>query len=234
MRTLILGDIHGHNDALQRVLTKAQFDENRDRIICLGDYVDGGENTFEVVSFLIRLEEAHPDRHIFLLGNHDAMFLDILKTCGGGFQEEEFVRQRFRSWWEHGGEGTYRSYQNQSADVLTRHCSFFESFLYYYEEGQRLFVHAGFHPRWGLKRTFHRDPSELLTNRTLFASAVHRNDPGYRFDGWEKIFIGHTPTLSTSGEEPGVYCNVVNLDQGCKVNGRLTCWDLESGEWWRA
>ena len=46
-------------------------------------------------------------------------------------------------------------------------------------------------------------------------------DPVDRFD---KIYYGHTPTLNENIDIPIQFGNLLNLDQGCKITGRLTAW----------
>jgi predicted phosphodiesterase len=63
-RTALIADIHGNCDGLQAVLNEIE-QQKCDRIICLGDLVDGGEQNTEVVQ-LIRKRNV-----ICVKGNHD-------------------------------------------------------------------------------------------------------------------------------------------------------------------
>jgi len=63
-RLAVLSDVHGNLPALERVLADAQG-QGCDRVICLGDMVDGGEQNDEVVRALIAAEAR------VVLGNHD-------------------------------------------------------------------------------------------------------------------------------------------------------------------
>lgn len=58
MRTLVIGDIHSGLKALQQVLEKSEV-STEDRLIFLGDYVDGWSDAVETVSFLIELKKTH-------------------------------------------------------------------------------------------------------------------------------------------------------------------------------
>ena len=49
MRTLVIGDIHGRYNALKQVFNSSKFDYERDRLILLGDIVDGGVNAYLVI-----------------------------------------------------------------------------------------------------------------------------------------------------------------------------------------
>ena len=49
-RTLAIGDIHGGLKALKQVLERANVNEN-DKLIFLGDYVDGWSESSQVIQF---------------------------------------------------------------------------------------------------------------------------------------------------------------------------------------
>ena len=89
-RTLVIGDIHGSYKALQQILERAAVTVN-DRLIFLGDYVDGWGQSPEVIDFLIAFKTSH--NCIFMRGNHDDLLLRWLKT--GQYTEE---------WFTHGGK----------------------------------------------------------------------------------------------------------------------------------
>ena len=70
-----IGDVHGRIDLLERVLRDLPRDL---RIVCLGDYVDRGENSAEV----LRLLHSRPDITA-LRGNHEDMLLRFLDDPKG-------------------------------------------------------------------------------------------------------------------------------------------------------
>jgi len=49
MKTFVIGDIHGAYKALIQCLKRSKFDYDRDRLICLGDVVDGYPETKECI-----------------------------------------------------------------------------------------------------------------------------------------------------------------------------------------
>ena len=71
-----VGDIHGCFDKLKALLDKIPFDPQRDTIVFLGDYVDRGPSSYEVVEFLIELKK-NCENAVFLKGNHEEM----LEAC---------------------------------------------------------------------------------------------------------------------------------------------------------
>ena len=56
MRTFAIGDIHGGLKALIQLLNKLEI-KQEDKLIFLGDYVDGWSESAQVIQFLIELSE---------------------------------------------------------------------------------------------------------------------------------------------------------------------------------
>ena len=59
-RIYAIGDIHGRFDKLMALLEKIDIDFESDTVVFLGDYVDRGPNSFEVVDFLVKLKKKYP------------------------------------------------------------------------------------------------------------------------------------------------------------------------------
>src|SRR6056297_111949 len=87
-RIYAIGDIHGRHDLLGEMLARlrddaaGQGDDRRNILVLLGDYVDRGDHSREVID-LILAEASDPeagpwDRIIPLRGNHEAALLDFL------------------------------------------------------------------------------------------------------------------------------------------------------------
>ena len=87
MRTLAIGDIHGGLKALKEILEKAQV-TTKDKLVFLGDYVDKGITSRQVVEYVQKLQETFPEHVVALLGNHE---LELLrdrspdKSTWGGY-----------------------------------------------------------------------------------------------------------------------------------------------------
>ncbi len=222
-RTLVIGDIHGALKALKQVLQKVNF-QPTDKLIFLGDYVDGWSESAEVIAYLIELEKAY--ECIFIRGNHDTWCEQWLLT---GVAD--------KTWTFHGGASTIKSYNNLSFEDKNEHLRFFNRMHnYYVDEDNRLYIHAGFSSMHG------PDHEHYATNyswdRTLWEMAltmdkrIQKDSKLYpkRLLLFNEIFIGHTPTLYYDVEEPMQACNVWNVDTGAAFYGRLSVINADTKE----
>lgn len=226
-RTLVVGDIHGGLKGLKQVLERAAVTE-QDKLIFLGDYVDGWSESAQVIEFLIDLSQKQPC--FFIKGNHDSWCEDWLKE---GMLD--------KTWFFHGGQSTVKSYESFNDTEQEAHLNFFERMhLYHVDEENRLFVHAGFTSMHGPSHEFHS--SNFKWDRTLWEVA-RSIDPNMDKDSilypkrllqFDEIYIGHTPTLNYDFTVPMNGCNVWNVDTGAAFTGSLTIMDIETKEFWQS
>lgn len=107
MRNIIIGDIHGCYYTLLNLLTKVNYNKENDKLIFVGDYIDRGKYSYEVVDYLIKLQrEVGKDKCICLLGNHEYMAymdLQLWKSNGGTTTIKSYFRNNVRRdvhlWW---------------------------------------------------------------------------------------------------------------------------------------
>lgn len=226
-RTLAIGDIHGGFKALKQVFEKAKVTEN-DRLIFLGDYVDGWSESSQIIQFLIELSEKQ--ECIFIKGNHDAWTEDWLS-----FESAPDV------WLFNGGQSTVDSYCDYSLEDMEIHLEFFQRMKnYYVDEEKRLFIHAGYSSMHGPEQEVYS--SNYRWDRTLWETAVamdkklEKNSELYpkRLLLYKEIFIGHTSTLHLGIKEPINKANVWNLDTGAAFTGALTIMNVDTKEFWQS
>jgi serine/threonine-protein phosphatase PP1 catalytic subunit len=67
---IIVGDLHGNIEALDFILAKGE-ELNCKKYIFLGDYIDKGSHSVELLSYLFKLKINQPDNFILLRGNHE-------------------------------------------------------------------------------------------------------------------------------------------------------------------
>jgi len=227
MRTLVFGDIHGGLKALIQLLEKAELKEN-DRLIFLGDYVDGWSESAQVIAFLLHLSQKQ--KCVFIRGNHDVWCHEWLKN--------DIVNP---IWFMHGGKSTIESYQNIDAAEKEKHLEFFENMQdYFVDEHNNLFIHAGFSSMHGPEKEHYA--SNFSWDRTLWEMAltmdkrIKKDSLSYpkRLLLYNEIFIGHTPTLHYKIEVPMQGCNVWNIDTGAGFYGKLSCIDIETKAFWQS
>ena len=72
-----IGDIHGTADKLRALMEKIPIDYSSDILVFIGDYIDRGPSSFEVVDYLVELKKEYPDI-VFLKGNHEDMLQKYL------------------------------------------------------------------------------------------------------------------------------------------------------------
>lgn len=226
-RTIVIGDIHGGYLALMQLLERAKITIH-DRLIFLGDYVDGWSESHKVVDKLLALEKTH--QCIFLRGNHETLIEKWLKT--------KIVNDL---WLNHGGNASVEAYKNLSEDDVTVHLAFFEGLKsYYVDDENRLFVHAGFTNPRGVKDEFFEE--YLYWDRTLWETAMAIDplltitDKLYprRFKQYKEIYIGHTPVTHFNFTTPVNFANVWNIDTGAAFLGKITALDIDTKEFWQS
>jgi serine/threonine protein phosphatase 1 len=198
-----IGDVHGHFDKLMALMRHCRDHAGQRgedaRFILLGDYIDRGPASNEVLEFL----SGHPANVVALRGNHEDLMLRALN------HPEEAGR-----WHNNGGLETLDSYRTTTGGkVPAEHIKLVESLPLAIDDGLRLFVHAGIDPL----DPDARNPDVLLWTRT------HPADDAAlpRF-----IVHGHTPTRD---RKPDLRPNRLNLDTGAGWGHALTAAGFEDG-----
>lgn len=203
MRRFVIGDIHGCAKALRTVIETIAPAAD-DQIIFLGDYIDRGIDTRNVVDQVIELQSQC--RVVALKGNHELMLLAILRH---GIDDA--------IWLANGGRATVTSYGGSLSKIPEDHLKFFDRLRPYYENDQAICVHAGYDPNLQMK--FQED-AVMHWNHL---SAVM---PGRHLSG-KRVFIGHTPQPMGNILDAG---HVVCIDTYCFGGGFLTAFDLDTDE----
>lgn len=200
------GDVHGEYYKLKRLIEKIDIEDAT--LVFLGDYIDRGVWSFEVVDYLVSLSKNFGT--VFLRGNHDAMFMDYLS----GINEQIFIFN--------GGGKTIESYEKHGWDisagtyyldrVLPRsHITFFQKLKNYYETYDFIFVHAGILPGVPMEE----QPEEVLLWDRSFQEMEGYTD--------KVVVYGHSPRHEPLNERYRI-C----IDTGACLNnmGNLTCVQL--------
>ena len=227
MRTLVIGDIHSGLKALEQVLERARVTTD-DKLIFLGDYVDGWSQAVETVNFLIDLSQTH--NCCYLKGNHDELCMDWLVQG-----EDNPV------WLQHGGAATAASYRKADKTMVEEHIGFYKELVnYHLDSKNRLFLHAGFTNLKGVEheyftKTFYWDRTlwELALSLHPEVDSSHKYYPK-RLLNYKEIYIGHTPVTRIGKTIPQNAANVWNVDTGAAFKGPLSILDVDTKEVWQS
>ena len=211
-RLFAIGDIHGCFESLRNLIENKIKLKRSDKLILLGDYIDRGPQSKEVVDFIIELQSKGYDI-VTLMGNHEAMLIDAMEN-----------EKNLSKWIHNGGGRTLMSFDLESLkDLGQQNISFFKGLILYYAFDNFLFVHAGFNDLidnpfsdkitmlWS-RNTFYKHP--LLIDKII----VHGHTP---------ISINHCQELVTTRKQR------INIDTGCVYSdieglGFLTALELFS------
>ncbi|MBO6088384.1 serine/threonine protein phosphatase [bacterium] len=198
-RLIAVGDIHGEIGKLNSLLDKLDL-KSDDKVIFLGDYIDRGKHSKEVIDRLIELSKNV--ECVFLKGNHEDM---LLKTLISRKQQD------IEHWLLNGGVETYDNYGDYPA-IFNLHGKFLDNLKLYHIEQNYLFVHAGVNPNKDLSE---QTEDDLLWIREEFLNNPHKLP--------YKIIFGHTPFT-----EPLLLNDKIGIDTGCgkSENCYLTAYDV--------
>lgn len=203
-RIYAIGDIHGCATRLETLIARLDMDVRQDLLIFVGDYIDRGPDSKEVIDIILDLL-GMMDHVICLLGNHEQMFLNYylhdrdpeLFLGNGGYRT-------LASY------GFKRSRQDPSFRVPDHHLRFYRSLLPFYETDDHIFVHAGLRPGTPLPE---QTLDDLIWSRFEFIRSP--------YDFGKRVVFGHTPFSA-----PLVEPNKIGIDTGAVYGGQLTCLEL--------
>lgn len=220
-----IGDVHGRDelleDLLNQIVSHAQSSSAEHPVLVfLGDYVDRGWQSREVLERLSRFD-LEGFEAVFLKGNHEEALLSFL-------DDPHFLE----SWRQYGGletlhayglkdlnfradEGYLRDVHAAFCDALpTHHRSFLQGLPSRFELGGYLFVHAGVRPGVPLDE---QNEHDLRWIRNEFLES--------QSDFGKRVVHGHCPE-----EEPQVRANRIGVDTGAYITGVLTAAVLQGTE----
>jgi diadenosine tetraphosphatase ApaH/serine/threonine PP2A family protein phosphatase len=201
-RTILIGDIHGCFDELMALLKKINFNKEQDRLILLGDIINKGPKSVEVIFF------AKENNIECIKGNHEQGFLDALnglRSLTGGFKK----------------------LATELGPRLNLVKDWLESLPFYIEEKDFIAVHAGLAPRVALKN---QSPDILTRIRTWDGAGVSLNseeDPAWfeLYKNKKLVVFGHWASMGLVNRE-----NCIGLDTGCVWGGELSALVLPNKE----
>lgn len=179
-----------------------------DTLVTLGDCVDRGPDSREVLNQLLDLP-----RHchlVPLMGNHELMMLSVLN---GDFDPA--------LWQRCGGAETLASYDGTLSRVSREHREFLASCRHFHENETHIFMHANYVADVDLAE----QPGQVLFWTHMSSMLPPRHHSG------KIAVVGHTPQIEGEVLDLG---HLICIDTGCFANGWLTALDTVSGRIWQA
>jgi serine/threonine protein phosphatase 1 len=139
-RTYAVPDLHGRYDLLRAAIDRIVLHSQGHiaKVVALGDYVDRGPNSRQIIEFLI--DWPLPElRLVTLKGNHEAMMWECCRNLS------EMSR-----WLGNGGDQTIFSYgqpaMKDASVIPAAHLNWIEALPLLYVDRHRIYVHAGIDP----------------------------------------------------------------------------------------
>ncbi len=133
-RRIIIGDVHGQYDPLLQLI-EAIAPQEKEPVYFLGDLIDRGPNSAQVVEFV------RQHRYRCLLGNHEQMLLEVLGS-------QRMIGEMLPGWLYNGGNTTLFSYNHK---IPQDHIDWLKTLPLYLDLGDIWLVHAGVYPHLPLE-----------------------------------------------------------------------------------
>jgi serine/threonine protein phosphatase 1 len=226
---MVVGDVHGCETLLGQQLRKIDaFIAKRQsdlaampQLVFVGDYVDRGESSAQVLNRLFELQQDLPDNVTCLMGNHERMMIEFLDDPVG----------RGVRWLRNGGLQTLASYniggvsERSDVEALTEASYALEAAMptglldwlrnlpLMYRSGNVCVVHAAMNPR---KDADDQSNQSLLWGQKDFMTTA-------RDDG---LWVVHGHTIV---REPEIAPSRISVDTGAYHSGRLTVAIIDEG-----
>jgi len=202
-----IGDIHGCYDKLVSLLAKLPFNRESDLLLFLGDYIDRGPQSREVITHLCSLARTGTNI-VTLMGNHEYLLLAYQKS--GDPSLVPMLRQQQV-------DVTLKSYGlkdmsrlHQLTGLPEEHRNFLCGLRSHYMTDTHIFVHAGLYPGIPVDQ---QDFEALYEMRNVFLES------DYEFG--RVVVFGHT-----SFATPLVTRTKIGIDTGAVYGNVLTAVEL--------
>ncbi|SFM11186.1 metallophosphoesterase family protein [Salibacterium qingdaonense] len=225
-RDIFISDIHGQFETFVSLLNRIDYQPEQDRLFLLGDFIDRGPQSFDVIRYVLELKEQDGADITCLLGNHEDMMLQA-------FQNED--TGGFSLWMENGGESTLQSYVGEDLadsplDEITHairrdfpeHLDFMENLQRFEETSEHILVHAGIDPfaeEWK-----ESEPRTFVWIRSPFLEKPHGVG--------KTVIFGHTPTPTLhENAGPWFQSDKIGIDGGAGFGMQLNALLFNNGSY---
>lgn len=210
-RILLISDIHGRYNEFIRLLKYANF-TRADYLICLGDMVDRGPDSYKVVEWFRTMNIAMDGNVQCLFGNHEHLFTSFHT---GHLPEKDYFTRFI------GGKKAVESYAGKDKEKLI-HIDFMNSFPLYLDIGTHVLTHGGLNINKSLE-------NQSVHDTAWNYNKLHTQDVNYN---GVPIIYGHTPTIyiyehyGSKGYEIWKTENQIGIDVGFSKARKMLIYDL--------
>ncbi len=177
MSRFVIGDVHGQFDGLMLLLKQMNLSPD-DQVFFLGDLIDRGAQSAEVVDWVMK------NGHGCIMGNHEQMCLDSF-----AYPNTSSVWQ---GWLINGGSRTLESYGHEG--ISQEHLNWMQNLPLYLDLGDFWLVHAGLNPDLDID-------AQTSTEFCWIRDPFHRSTEPYFSN--KTIITGHTITFVFAGLKSG-------------------------------
>jgi serine/threonine protein phosphatase 1 len=239
-RTFAIGDIHGDADALYRLLGCFPELTPSDTIVFIGDYVDRGPRSRDVIGYVRGLAAQTPAKVVALRGNHEDAWLRVIDRGWPEFTlpVTNGCLATLRSFLDLPAPEDGEPMKSEELPAILKGTFFppdvvewMRELPFFYEDEHAIYVHAGLpHSDGGFPH-----PSQVKPPAALLWC---RDDHFFRRYSGKLVVFGHTatellpPELSSyTPEDPAdIWAGpcTIGLDTGCGKGGFLTGLELPS------
>lgn len=228
MNYIAVGDIHGRNDLLQKLLYQVDEKYPEHTLLFLGDYVDRGPDSYKVVAKIKELCER--EQAIAVKGNHEAMMIDYIRN---GASMSDHI------WLWNGGHKTIQSYQRANGQYSrsgfireaqqSGHLSWLEKLPLYHETDEIWASHAPISAKDGLSGHYRENRDACYWTYEPVATIGLESIGSYKHG--KLAVCGHIHRLKEDVLTPRIYPHLVYTDTGCGCApwGPLTGVRIEDG-----
>ncbi len=220
----VIPDIHGCFKTFKSLVEREIGLTNDDTLYLLGDYIDRGDGSKEVIDYIMYITEEGYNVN-YLIGNHEKYCIDAWEAD----KKRLFGRSSVeRDWRKHGASKTLKSFDvNSPRKIDSKYIEWMKNGKYYIELDEYILVHAGLN--FGISNPF-EDFHSMLWIREF---KVDRTKIGGK-----KIIYGHVPMelsmISLFLDNPNY--GFISLDNGVYYGnssvgfGNLTAFNIDTKE----
>ena len=235
MNTYVIGDVHGHHDALMQLVDMLPSGA---KLVFVGDLIDRGNQSKEVIAFI------REKGHLCVLGNHEKMMIEEAHYVFESYQRGFLcTNDPVALWHKSGGADTLKSYGLikelgvNDLEILTD--PYPDKELMQFRDDLEWVKSL---PLYIELDIIHSSTKPVIVSHAAIADVWHKREEIdlEDFALWNRDFVfPYTPIFNIFGHTPKNSVDVrendcVNVDTGCYLNkagfGRLSAYCIETGE----